>query len=79
MTLSHLWWFLSKNTLLSVYPPPPHRAEADLKFPENCMKMKNIAPRGAGVFPKFYYLDPPLQGADHLTQLHEPGPQLWLG
>ena len=27
-------------------------------FPENCMKMKKIGPRG-GVRPKFCYVDPP--------------------
>ena len=30
-----------------------------LKFPKNCMKLKEFGPRG-GARPKFYYVDPPL-------------------
>ena len=29
-------------------------------FPDNCMKMKKIGPRGESGRPKFYYVDPPL-------------------
>ena len=33
--------------------------ERRTKFPENCMKMKKIGPRGG--CPKFYYVDTPLE------------------